>query len=286
MKKIISLLFVLNVFIAAGCNDLNADKPYLTPERKENGLILILPGIEGESGFNHDIMRGLERAGNYRAMMIYHWGRPVPLLGMVLNQMDVLGNRLAGKSIAELVEHYQDMYPNRPVHIIGHSGGGGIAVFAAEELSEGRQVDGLILLSASIAEGYDLTKALRKCKNGIVNFYNPSDGGMLGVGTTIMGTVDGSRGASAGLNGFKRTFPKLYQRRITAGMTMGGGAHSAATKPYFVSTYVAPWVLSSFWPAGSSGSGSYTTGTTGNAADLGKGKVSDNATVTGEWTKE
>ena len=256
MKKIISFLFVFSVFVAPGCNDLDAKTEYLTPERKENGLILILPGIEGESGFNHDIMRGLELSGSYRAVMIYHWGRPIPLLGMVLNQMDVIGNRLAGKSIAELVEHYQDMYPNRPVHIIGHSGGGGIAVFAAEELSEDRQVDGLVLLSASIGDGYDLTKALRKCKNGVVNFYNPSDAGLLGVGTTIVGTVDGSRGASAGLNGFKHTFPKLYQRRITAGMTSrsGGGSHDAATKPQFVNVYVAPWVLSSFWPAGAGNS--------------------------------
>jgi len=258
MKKIMSFLFVLNVLVATGCNDLNADKPYLTKERKENGLILILPGIEGESGFNHDIMRGLELSGSYRAVMIYHWGRPIPLLGMVLNQVDIIGNRLAGKSIAQLIEHYQDMYPNRPVHIIGHSGGGGIAVFAAEELSEGRRLDGLVLLSASIAENYDLTKALRHCKNGIVNFYNPSDTGLLGVGTTIMGTVDGSRGASAGLNGFKRTFGKLYQRRIST--SGGGGSHDAATKPQFVNRYVAPWVLSSFWPAGMSSGGSATTG--------------------------
>ena len=137
------------------------------------------------------------------------------------------------------------------------------------------------MLSASIGDGYDLTKALRKCKNGVVNFYNPSDSGLLGVGTTIMGTVDGSRGASAGLNGFKRTVTKVYQRRIIAGMTSrsGGGSHDAATKPQFVSRYVAPWVLSSFWPAGSSSaSGTASMGNTGNK--------SNNAKASGEWTYE
>lgn len=250
MRLRIILLSVIAAicFCGSGCGNTASSKVYMTDVRKENGLVVILPGIEGESGFNRNIRRGLASAGCYRAMPIYNWGRPIPGIGMLLNQMDAIGNRIAGKSIAEMIEKYQDSYPGRPVYIIGHSGGGGVAVFAAEAISDGRQIDGLVLLAASVSADYKLEKALGKCKNGIVNFYNPEDTGLLGVGTAVMGNVDGGHGASAGLNGFKKTYSKLFQVKVSSYMTDGSGAHEAATRPRFVARYVAPWVLNSQWP--------------------------------------
>ena len=132
---------------------MDANKYYYTDVRKENGLVIILPGIEGESSANHNIRRGLSNAGCWRAMPICNWGAPIPGIGKIINQSDFVGNRLKGGKIARLIEQYQDQYPQRPVFLVGHSGGGGIAVFAAEELAEGRQVDGLILLSAQYLRG-------------------------------------------------------------------------------------------------------------------------------------
>ncbi len=232
-----------------GCG-VDQSSQYLSGIRKENGLVIILPGIEGESGFNHNIRTGLAAAGCFRAMPIYNWGLPIPGLGLLVNQSNVIGNRIAGSNIAKMVEKYQDAYPGRPVFLVGHSGGGGVAVFAAEGMSKGRQLDGLILLSASISADYNLTKAMSRCKNGIVNFYNRDDAGLLGVGTAIVGNVDGGHGASAGLTGFSKQYGKLHQVQVTKSMTFssGGGTHDAATRPGFVSRYVAPWVLSSVWP--------------------------------------
>jgi pimeloyl-ACP methyl ester carboxylesterase len=164
-------------------------------------------------------------------MPIYNWGAPVPGLGLFINQISVAGNPIAGRNIADMIETYQDAYPGRPVHIIGHSGGGGMAVFAAEELSDGRMVDGLILLAPSIPASHNLSKALSRCRNGIVNFYNPSDGLVALVG-------------GAGLNGFDTDRTGLHQVRVNS----GSDAHFAATQPYYVSSNVAPWVLSSTWP--------------------------------------
>jgi len=247
------------VLLLAGCNDGNAI--YMTEDRLANGLVIILPGIEGESALNHDIRRGLVAAGVDRALPIYNWGRPIPGVGMILNQMDFIGNRLAGVSIAKMIEEYQENHPGRPVFLVGHSGGGGVAVFVAEAMPEGKQVDGLVLLSASIWSGYDLTKALGRCKYGIVNFYNESDVGLLGIGTTLTSNVDGMRGPSAGLIGFNRerqtdpeekklAYHKLFQVRMTPGMTGGGDPHTAGTQPGFVASYVAPWVTAYDWPAG------------------------------------
>ncbi len=251
MRTLTWTVLGIGLLAGVGCNGADSTSHYLTDVRKENGLVVILPGIEGESEFNHNIRSGLASAGCYRAMPIYNWGAPIPGVGLLINQTNVIGNRIAGSNIAKMIEKYQDNYPGRPVYLVGHSGGGGVAVFAAEAMSQGRTVDGLVLLSASISGDYDLSKALRNCKNGILNVYNSEDTGLLGVGTAIMGNVDGGHAASAGLNGFTRSFQQLYQLPIRAGMSYGGGAHDAATRPGFVARFVAPWVLSSVWPPNS-----------------------------------
>ncbi len=234
---------------AAGCGMEHSE--FTTDERLDRGLVVILPGIEGVSNLNRNIRRGLVSGGCFQALPIYSWGRPIPGVGLVLNQVDFLGNRIAGSQIAQMIVQYQDNHPGKPVHIVGHSGGGGVAVFAAEGMPEGRQIDGLVLLSASIWHGYDLTKALSRCKNGIVNFYNPEDAAMLAVGTTLLSNVDGMKGPSAGLNGFRKSFPGLYQVSIAS---YGGNPHTAVTEPGYVATFVAPWVLSSTWPAAATSS--------------------------------
>jgi len=241
---------------AIGCN---GNTKYLTEDRMNNGLVVILPGIEGESGFNQDIRRGLLSARIQRALPIHSWGRPVPIAGVLLNQMDVIGNRLAAANIAKMIVQYQDTHPGRPVHLIGHSGGGGIAVFAAESMPAGRKVDGLILLHASISSAYDLTKALSRTKNGIANFYCRDDVGLLVIGTILAGNVDGTHGPAAGAIGFDKpgsgapaekqaAYAKLYEVEITSGEA-GGGAHSAGTSASFVLRKVSPWVTSHSWPA-------------------------------------
>jgi pimeloyl-ACP methyl ester carboxylesterase len=238
-------LMGVSIAAAGGCEAMS-NAPYTTDARKQHGLVVILPGIEGPSPMNADIRRGLLRAGVEAAMPIYAWGRPVPVVGSLLNQVDVLGNRLAGRSVARFVSEYQNTHPGRPVYLVGHSGGGGVAVFAAEAMPDGKQLDGLVLLSASISAGYDLSGALANCRGGIVNFYNPADTALLGVGTTIVGNVDGVHGPSAGRDGFRRTLAGLYQRVVHG----SGDPHAAATRPHFVAARVAPWVLSRHWPPG------------------------------------
>jgi len=241
-------LFAMVSCGAAGCSPTNDQ--LVTQERLESGLVVILPGIEGEGPLSYSVRDGLRRAGVDAALPIYRWGRPVPIAGPLLNQMDVIGNRLVAERIAQMVADYQDSYPGRPVHLVGHSGGGGLAVFSTEALPPGRSVEGLILLSASISRDYDLSKALAHCRKGIVNFYSASDIAFLGIGTTVVGNVDGARGPSAGMLGFSRSWPGLHQVPWSTEMALAGnlGGHADTTARPFVSKYVAPWVLSSAWP--------------------------------------
>ena len=254
-NKLPAALMLLGLVLATavGCDD---NAAYLTPERMDEGMVVILPGVEGVSGLNKAIRLGLDEAGITCAMPIRSWGR----LGALFTQVDFLGNRLAANRLARNVEKYQDDYPGRPVYIVGHSGGGGIAVLVAAALGEGRQVDGVIVLSGSISSAYDLEKALGHTRYGIVNFYNRNDGALLAVFTTLLGNVDGIHGPSAGLLGFdepkdddddekKQAYTKLYQIEVTNDMILGGGSHTAVTDQNFVSWQVAPWVYSSVWPA-------------------------------------
>jgi pimeloyl-ACP methyl ester carboxylesterase len=237
---------------AAGCN---RNEEFLTEDRLDRGLVIILPGIEGESGLNQNIRRGLIAGGVHCAMPIHSWGRPIPLAGVLINQMDFLGNRLSGIGVKDMIVNYQDSHPGKPVYVVGHSGGGGVAVFAAEALPKDRKIDGLILLSASISSAYNLKKAASRCSKGIVNFYNPDDAGLLGIGTTVLGTVDGTHGPSAGLIGFDRAGEKghenVYQVKLS-GMDGDGDPHASTTHVHFVSLNVAPWVFAEQWPVSSS----------------------------------
>ncbi|HET6429876.1 MAG TPA: hypothetical protein VM389_07335 [Phycisphaerae bacterium] len=237
---------------AGGCGGVNTD--YVTVERLDRGLTILLPGIEGEGMLSYQVRSGLLRAGVDMALPIYQWGRPVPLAGPLLNQMDVAGNRTAAEQIARMIVNYQDTHPDRPVYIVGHSGGGGVAVFSAEALPPGRMVDGLILLSASISSGYDLSKALARCRLGIVNFHSKGDVGLLVIGTTLVGNVDGGHGPAAGAIGFEDSFPGLHEVGWSPDMARAGnfGGHSGTCEPRFVSRYVAPWLDAAGWPARSS----------------------------------
>lgn len=235
---------------AAGCGVTSED--LMTPERQANGLVIVLPGIEGVGMGSDGVRDGLLSAGVNSAVAVYAWGRPIPLAGVLLNEMDVIGNRMAGERIAQMIVNYQDTHPNLPVYIVGHSGGGGVAVFTAEALPPGHKIDGLVLLSASLSSDYDLAKAMANTRQGLVNFYSHNDVAFLMVGTMVAGNVDGEHGPSAGAVGFGNTVPGLYQVGWSEEMTESGngGGHMDSTVSPFVRQYVAPWVLTKGWPLG------------------------------------
>jgi pimeloyl-ACP methyl ester carboxylesterase len=253
------LATALILFVAGGCAS-DPNKPFTTSDRMDSGLVIILPGIEGESSLNHDVRRGLLNGGLFYAMPIYRWGRPIPIAGPLLNQIDILGNRIEGKEIANRIVSYQKSYPGRPVYLIGHSGGGGIAVFAAEALPKDVSIDGLVLLSASISSAYDLTNALGHCRKGILNIHSRADIGLLIIGTMLAGNVDGIRGPAAGAIGFDRptaksspqriqAYQKLYQLELTGPLGNGSsGAHASTTRSSFITHYVLPWLMAASWP--------------------------------------
>jgi pimeloyl-ACP methyl ester carboxylesterase len=252
MTRITAYRLLLLFVLAAGLVGCGPD--YCTPERYDQGLVVILPGIEGVSANNLGIQQGLAEGGVDYALQIYPWGFPVPGVGMLVNQTDVAANRAAAARLTDVIVRYQQNYPNRPVFLVGHSGGGGVGVFTLEHLasrSDAKPVNGAILISSSISADYPLNAAIGMTKLGILNVYNGLDTGLLGVGTGIFGNVDGGTGDSAGRTGFSfhNANPKLFELSLTnQPQGIFDDPHTFGTQPRIVKRYGPNWILARSWP--------------------------------------
>ncbi len=250
------------ILALAGCatgtkEKVDGDAHFVNPDRMNKGLVIILPGIEGEDSANRDVRKGLDDAGVSYGLAIYRWGFPVPGLGLLVNQTDTAGNRRAAVELANGIVRYQVKHPGCPVFLVGHSAGGGVAVFTLEALADlpgARPVRGAILLSSSISADYPLVKALKMTQCGIVNGYNPQDNVMLGTGTAMFGNVDGQHGDSAGRTGFHETHPKLFQFKASVGGDQGD-PHFIMTESDRVAKHAPRWILSETWPPPGSSAG-------------------------------
>lgn len=228
-----------------------------TPERLERGYVIVLPGIEGRSHLNYNVAKGLADGGVPAAIEIHDWTLGGSFLTAVPSLRAEGHNRKEAREIAAKIVRYQDRHPGRPVHLIGHSGGGGVAVFSLESLPPDRQVTSAILLAPALSPDYDLRGALRHAQQGIYNFYSPYDVGFLKLGTSMAGTVDGQFTRSAGAVGFtmpwglsqedRRIYASLlHQQRYLSKMAESGnsGGHTGWSNRTFVAQWLAPLINS------------------------------------------
>ncbi len=223
-----------------------------TPERLQRGLVLVLPGIEGESCINHSIARGLADGGVQAAIEIFDWTTGVILLFPYhlrgLRRNLARADRLAARIVA-----YRKAYPGREVHLVGHSGGGALSVLTLERLPAGTTVTSTVLLQAAISPTHDLSVALAKTERGIWNFSSYLDGFFCGLFTILGGTVDGRHTPAAGMIGFcppdglDAAAKELYATQLhevpfrpemCAAFHFGG--HMGATNRVFVAERIAP----------------------------------------------
>ena len=235
----------------AGCG-----LPYDTSDRYQRGLVLVLTGVEGRSPLNENICHGLNDGGVNWAIELVDWTVHVPGAYLV-NLRNQARNRRKAEEIAQRVVRYQMAFPHNPVVLVGQSGGGAMAVWAAEALPPGAKVDGLVLVSVSLSPGYRLDVALERSRRGIVSFCSRRDWVMLGAGTTVWGTMDGQHSPAAGRVGFQRPaegrpallYQRLFEIPWTAAMSecWPGGQHLTAGSRGFAERYLAPFVLAQRW---------------------------------------
>lgn len=225
---------------------------WLAPERLEQGYTLIFPGVEGTSWFNISIARGLVDAGHEAAIEINDWTTGYwPMF--VYHLMALERNREQARQIAARICDYQDRHPDRPVTLIGHSGGAGMAVLVLEALPAERKVTQAVLLAGALSPDYDLSQALSRTERGITNFYSFGDAIYLAAGTLALGTIDRQHAVSAGAIGFRvpehltteerSRYEELlhqepYQLEMLRSLNLGG--HFGQANRRFVAEWVAP----------------------------------------------
>ena len=227
---------------------------YLSAARLDAGLVLCLDGIGGYNWLPRLLRRGLDQGGVPHAIVIYNWS--IGPLGLwVTDLVARRRNRKRARELAEVIATYRARRPDRPVVLIGHSGGGGLAAWVLEALPAGCQVDRAILLAPALAPHYNLSRALRGVRENLYVGYSWADFGLMGLGTSLFGSIDRHHGPCAGLVGFRLTgdlepaeraaYARVRQigwgRRL---MRYGHfGDHTGWTNTRFAREFLAPVVL-------------------------------------------
>jgi pimeloyl-ACP methyl ester carboxylesterase len=156
--------------------------------------------------------------------------------------------------LAALVSQTLAEEPHRPVFLVGHSAGAALVLATAEKLPPG-SVERILLLSAAVSPTFNLCPALRATRHEIVAFSSCCDFFLLGLGTTLFGTVDRCYVAGAGKDGFVRPADldeeacRLYERLVQIPWRLDllgegcGGGHNSPCMPIFMARRVAPWLI-------------------------------------------
>ena len=254
MRKFLCIIATLFIpGLIAGCG---ADRAFVTEERLDRGLVLVLSGIEGRSFSNWWICRGLSEGGVDYAIERKPWTM-LGLLTPLHNLRSEQRNRRKAAEIAAYIVEYQDDRPDRPVFLVAQSGGTAIAAWIVEALPPDRQIEGIVMLASALSPVYPLEKALGRCRRGIVSFYSRWDFVTCGLGTTVFGTSDGRHRPSAACLGFdtpdaatrdgpyRKLFQVPWQPWMARKWNLGGHLTSAA-RP-FIAACVAPLLLAETW---------------------------------------
>ncbi|MEP0845210.1 MAG: hypothetical protein HRF50_00155 [Phycisphaerae bacterium] len=221
--------------------------PDAVDPRPGAGLIWIIPGIEGSEWSVAQAYRALRDGGVQSDIRVYNWWNPNPLANLTeYNQ-----NRKRAGEIAQQITEYRRRNPLDDISLIGYSGGGGLAVFTAEALPESARLRHVVLIQAAISPDYDLTPTLTRIDGKLVNLYSPLDYLVLGVGTSVFGTMDRKNVPAAGNVGFvaERAAPdpalrsKLEQRPWTLDAVLTGhfGTHLGKAEYEWNRRFVVPY---------------------------------------------
>src|SRR5579859_3645538 len=122
-------------------------------EDSPSGVVFVVEGIGGFGGVNASAEHSLPKAGVPHEIRNFIWthGR-----GKVFKDLqDYRYMQRRAEDLAEEVLEYKRAHPDRPVYLLGKSGGTGLVLSAAEHLPAGT-LERIILLSAAVASDYDL----------------------------------------------------------------------------------------------------------------------------------
>ncbi len=232
---------------AVGCQSFHNQ---LSVDRLSQGYALILPGILGEQGWDHNVASALERSTYAGAIEVRDW-----TLGPLMFGWNMFDSR-AVDEITDRIQTYQVLYPGRPVFLIGHSGGCRMVVQTLESLPEGAAIEKAVLLAPCMSSKYDLRLAMSRTRSGICAFSSGLDIPISVPLTGLRGLAVGELCLAAATVGFRPPDElseherqcyqrQLQQHRYSWEMLGQGhpGGHFGWTTPSFISAHVVPQLV-------------------------------------------
>lgn len=204
------LLLMATLSLAPGCADAHLAVP-VTPATHPAATATTRPiwtgdyhlhlcGISGYRNIDRSLIRGLADGGLDGLIDHYDWTTADPGLGSLLARKH--NEKEAAKVAQILLEHYR-ANPRARITVTAHSGGCAIIAWALEKLPADVKVDSIVMLAPALSPDYDLSAMLRHVRHLYV-FYSKYDEIVLGLGTSLFGTMDGVRTDAAGMVGFKQ----------------------------------------------------------------------------------
>jgi pimeloyl-ACP methyl ester carboxylesterase len=210
--------------------------------RRREGSLFVLPGIEGSGPLNHNLARGLAEGGLACSIEIFEWTTGYwPLFAYHLRHAARMAR--AAACLADRLVSYQSAHPGRPTVLVGHSGGGALAIKTLECLPPTRSVTAVYLLAPAISRGYDLSRALSHVDAGIWNFYSPLDCFLLTLGAGSWGFQPPSCLDEEQRHHYEALLRQYrYHPRLARFWNLGG--HFGWTNRVFVSEWLTPLISS------------------------------------------
>ncbi len=219
--------------------------PRVEPERKDVGVVFTADGVGGfdlcATSLEY-LTPLLDPPVEARTLV---WGHgPTRWFADLTRRENVLAQ---GERLAREVEVVRHERPGVPIYLVGKSGGSVVIVAALERLPS-ESVEAVVLLAPALSPDYDLGRALDAVRRELVVHWSPYDVVVLGIGTSLFGTIDRKHAAAAGQRGFDvdKLTPerraKLRQVRWRPEMMRVGyfGGHIATDNPLFLKKYVTP----------------------------------------------
>lgn len=229
--------------------------PIVPPTDPPGDVMIHVPGSSGDTVFDRAWTHAVIDGGLNVTLESFEWTTPDNRHLKALRAVE--RNRQAAKPLADRITVLARSNRSRRIIVTSQSGGPMIAVWALEYLPPDVQIDTLVMLSPAMSPTYDLTKALSRVRRSAYVFTSPHDWIYLGLGTRLVGLMDGVKGIGAGLVGFQRPpggDPAQYAKLVLfkhqlAWVRYGNfGHHTGALTTFFGRNVVSPLLQTGMLP--------------------------------------
>jgi len=209
-------LVALAICLSGGCQ---GPRDPIAGRSELRGKVLVLPGVINTRLHLTGFAKMLGETYPALDIETRTWG--IPLLSLH-NLRAYEQNLRTARTLAGELATYRREHPQAAIHLVGYSGGGGMAVFVAAALPDDVTINRLILVAPAISPDFPLeTQVFPHVRDYVVNFASSRDA-QIGWGTRNFGTMDRKNTTSAGYGGFEFVHPKLVQIHWTEAMIRDG----------------------------------------------------------------